>query len=86
MVSRNKIEFLDIKPKSGDKFALVLQIENVKKHYDVNIIDRDGIFGVEFPAELNLLLREFPMATKEIVKSVENAYKELFSDRQLQAA
>ncbi len=86
MVSRNKVKFLGIEKKSGGKFDLALQIENAEKHYNVSIIDRDGVFGVEFPKELNLLLREFPLANKEIVKSVQNAYQELFSNRQLQAA
>ena len=86
MVSENKVEFLSIKKKSGDKFDLALKIENAKKHFDVSIIDRDGVFGVEFPSELSLLLRKFPMSSKEVVKSVQNAYCELFANRQLQAA
>ncbi len=86
MASRNKVEFLGIKRKSSGKFDLALQIADAEKHFDVQIIDRDGVFGVEFPTELSLLLREFPMAHKEIVKSAQNAYQELFSNRQLQAA
>ncbi len=86
MASRNKVEFLSISRIRGSKFDLVLQIEKTEQNYAVNIIDSDGVFGVELPDELGLMLREFPMATKEIVKSVENAYKELLSDRQLQAA
>ena len=85
MVSENKVEFLSIKKKSGDKFDLALKIENAKKHFDVNIIDRDGIFGVDMPSELGLLLREFPMSHKEVVNSVQTAYREIFSN-QLQAA
>ncbi len=86
MASRNKVEFLSISRIRGSKFNLVLQIEKTKQNYAVNIIDSNGVFGVELPDELGLVLREFPMATKEIVKSVENAYQELLSNRRLQAA
>ncbi len=86
MASRNKVEFLSISRIRGSKFNLVLQIEKTKQNYAVNIIDGNGVFGVELPDELGLVLREFPMATKEIVKAVESAYKELFSEQQLQAA
>jgi len=86
MVSRNKVEFLSIREKANGRFDLALKIKNIKRHFDVEIIDRDGVFGVDFPSELGLLLREFPMSHKEIVKSVQNAYEELFSNRQLQVA
>ncbi|MGI8848653.1 MAG: hypothetical protein ACR2HT_00615 [Pyrinomonadaceae bacterium] len=86
MGDRNKVEFLSINRIRGSKFDLVLQIEKTEQNYAVNIIDSNGVFGVELPDELGLKLREFPMVTKEIVKSVENAYKELLSDRHLQAA
>jgi hypothetical protein len=86
MDSRYKIEILSFKRMRGDKYRLVFQIENTKLDYNVNIIDRDGVFGVEMPSELGLLLREFPMSHKEVVNSVKIAYERLFSDRQLQAA
>lgn len=87
MDSRYKIEILHFKRIRGDKYRLAFQIENTTFDYNVNIIDGEGIFGVEMPDELGLLLREFPMSHKEIVNSVKTAYKEeLFSDRQLQAA
>ncbi len=85
MVSRKQVEFLSIKEKPNGRFDLALKIKNVKRHFDVEIIDRDGIFGVDFPSELGLLLREFPMSHKEIVNSVQIAYREFFSN-QLQAA
>ena len=86
MDSRYKIEILNFKRIRGDKYRLVLQIENTELDYNVNIIDGKGIFGVEMPDELSLLLREFPMSHKEIVKSVQTAYRELLSEHQLQAA
>jgi len=86
MDTRNKVKFLSISRIRGSKFNLVLQIEKTEQNYAVDIIDGNGVFGVELPDELGLMLREFPMATKEIVKSVENAYRELFSELQLQVA
>ncbi len=86
MDSRYKIEILSFKRIRGNKYHLVFQIENTELDYNVNIIDGDGIFGIEMPDELGLLLREFPMSHKEVVNSVKTVYKELFSDRQLQAA
>lgn len=85
MVSRNKIEFLDLKAKSNGRFDLILKIKNVRKHFDVEIIDRDGIFGIDFPSELHIILREFPFSHKEIVNAVKPVYDELFS-KQLQVA
>ena len=86
MVSGEKVEFLSIKEKPNGKFDLALKIENVKKHFDVEIFDRDGIFGMIFPTELNVLLREFPMSHKEIVNAAKPVYDELFSNQQLQVA
>ena len=86
MDSRYKIKILSFKRIHGNKYRLVLQIVNTELNYNVNIIDGNGIFGVEMPDELGLLLREFPMSHKEIVKLVQTAYKELFSNRQLQVA
>jgi len=86
MDTRNKVKFLSISRIRGSKFNLVLQIEKTEQNYTVDIIDSNGVFGVELPDELGLMLREFPMATKQIVKSVENSYRELLSNRQLQAA
>ena len=86
MDSRYKIKILNFKRIRGNKYRLVFQIENTELDYNVNIIDGDGIFGIEMPDELGLLLHEFPMSHKEVVNSVKTVYKELFSDRQLQAA
>lgn len=86
MDSRYKIEILSFKRIRGGKYRLIFQINDTELDYNVNIIDSDGVFGVEMPDELGLLLREFPMSHKEIVNSVKTAYTELFSDRQLQAA
>lgn len=86
MVSQKEVEFLSIKEKPNGRFDLALKIKNVKRQFDVEIIDRDGIFGVDMPGELGLLLREFPMSHKEVVNSVQAAYRELFASRQLQAA
>ncbi len=86
MDSRYEIEILSLKRIRGNKYRLVFQIKNTQLNYNVNIIDGNGIFGVEMPDELGLLLREFPMSHKEIVESVQIAYRELFSNRRLQAA
>ena len=86
MVSPKKVEFLSIKEKPNGRFDLALKIENVKKHFDVEIFDRDGIFGMVFPTELNILLREFLMSHKEIATAVKPVYDELISNQQLQTA
>ncbi|MDQ3130984.1 MAG: hypothetical protein M3Q99_09515 [Acidobacteriota bacterium] len=86
MDSRYKIEISTFKKIGGNKYHLIFQIENTELDYNVNIIDGDGVFGVEMPDELGLLLHEFPMSHKEVVNSVKNEYKKIFADRQLQAA
>lgn len=85
MDSRYKIEILRFKRLRGSKFHLVLTIEDIELDYNVNIIDGNGIFGIEMPDKLGLLLREFPMSHKEIVNAVKPVYEELFSN-QLQVA
>lgn len=85
MVSRNEVKFLDLKRKANGRFDLILKIKDETKHFDVDIIDRDGIFGIDFPSELHILLRESPILPKEIVNAVKPVYDELFSKR-LQAA
>lgn len=86
MASRNEVVFSSIKRKANGKFDLALRIENVKKHFDVNIIDQDGVFGIDMPDELGLLLREFPKSQKNIVKSVQAAFQDVFPNRHLEAA
>ncbi len=56
MDSRYKIEILNFKRICGNKYRLVLKIEDTELDYNVNIIDSDGIFSVEMPDELGLLL------------------------------
>lgn len=86
MDSRYKIEISCLKKIRGNKYRLIFQIENAELDYNVKIIDGNGIFGIEMPDELGLLLREFPMSHKEVVKSVETVYQELLPNRELQAA
>ena len=86
MASRNEVEFLSIKRKANGKFDLALKIENVKKHFDVSIVDQNGVFGVDMPDDLGLLLREYPKSQKDIVRSVQVACQDVFPNRHLQAA
>ena len=86
MDSRYKIEILSFEKLRANKYRLVFQIENTKLDYNVKIIDDNGVFGLEIPDELGLLLREFPMSHKELVKSVKTIYQKLLSNRELQAA
>lgn len=80
MVSR-KVKLLNFESKDK-KFYLALKIDGKTNTYEVNITDRAGVFGVEFPDELGLLLRSVPEVSRNIISSVKSKYRELFSARQ----
>ena len=87
MDTRYEIEILKFEKLSGNKYYLVFQIEQTEFKYNVNIIDNNGIFGIEIPDELGLSLREkFPMSPKEIVGSVRTVYEKLSAEKELQVA
>lgn len=81
MVSKNiKINIKEI---SADNVGIEIELNGTKKIFEGNIINSHGLFGVEFPSEFNLLMREFPFETKRLVGEIN---KRFIEETELQAA
>ena len=74
---------LNIRKISANNVSLNLEIDGVKKNYRVKIVDNHGLFGVEFPPELGLLMQQFPAETKHLVGELR---KRVGSEQKFQAA
>lgn len=79
MVS-GKVKLLDLKG-SGEKYRLTVEVNKRRRNYDVTVFDRAGIFGVEFPDELGLMLRNAPDDNKNIVSALKAKHQESFTVR-----
>lgn len=78
MVSGKEIKLVGLTRKSGERFRMVLQLGNKHKSYDVAIADREGIFGVEFPDDLGLDLRGFPVeVNRNLLKDVKQQHQRM---------
>jgi hypothetical protein len=71
MENGNLIKIVSIKQKNARSVRLNLQLGNESGSYDVSIVDRNGVFGLELPDALGLKLRRFPPAeSRNLVASV----------------
>lgn len=74
---------LSVQKASVDTVSLAVKLNGEKKIYDAKIVDKRGLFGVEFPSELNLLLQQFPAETKQLVGEIR---KRFVREKELRAA
>jgi len=82
MAGVKRIKVLSVRKKASGGVRLNLKFGNKQATYDVAVVDRNGIFGLEFPDSLGLKLRDFsPEETRDLVQSVKQEYA-----RKLQAA
>ena len=71
MANRNSIKIIAVKYKNARSVSLNLQLGNERGTYDVAVINRNGVFGLELPVTLGLKLRSFPPAeSRHLVSSV----------------
>ncbi len=71
MVNKKLIKIVDIKQKNARSVYLDLQLGKERGSYNVSIVDRNGIFGLELPNALGLKLRSFPPSeTRSLVTQV----------------
>ena len=71
MVDQKSVKVVGIKQKNPRSVSLNLQPGNERGSYEVSIIDRNGIFGLELPDALSLKLRNFPPTeSRKLVGSV----------------
>ena len=71
MANTKLVRIVAIKHKGNRKLNLELQLGKECGSYDVSIVDRNGIFGLELPDALGLKLRSFPPAeSRSLVTSI----------------
>ncbi len=86
MVSE-KIKLLKIITKSSNVLEIILEINNQRQNYRVNVIDSHELFGLEFPNQLIDLLNNFPNTeSQNLISKVKQKYFELKKSPVLQAA
>ena len=86
MVSE-KIRLLEIIEKSSDVLEIILEIQNQRKKYEVEVIDSHGLFGLEFPQPLQDLLNNFPNTEiHRLISQIKKHYFDLKRSSNLQAA
>lgn len=71
MVNRNLVKVIAVKQKGVGTVILDLQLGHERGSYDVSIVDRNGIFGLELPDALGLKLRAFePAQSRNLIASL----------------
>jgi len=45
-----------------------VMLENEQRNYRVQVVDSEGIFGLQLPSELSLLLNYYPEESKQLVR------------------
>lgn len=86
MVSE-KIKLLDIIEKDCEIFDIDLEIKGQRKTYQISVIDSHGLFGLEFPTDLTVALREFPnRETQNLIAKIKKFYQSREKSSILQAA
>jgi hypothetical protein len=82
MVKTEKLQINIIKM-SAENVSFEIVKDNKKSKHKATIVDNHGIFGVEFPKEISLILSYYPAETKEFIGTLREMY---FSFNKLQAA
>jgi hypothetical protein len=67
-------------------FEVILQVENERKKFDVSIIDKDGIFGVQCPGEMEYLFHRSAKESQKLIADIKQKYFALKKMPELQAA
>jgi len=81
MAGSKRIKILSLQKKTSG-VRLNLRLGSEQGVYDVSVINRNGIFGLELPDSLGLKLRDFPPEeSRNLVESVRQEYS-----RKLRAA
>ena len=75
MASGKRIKILSLRKKTSGGVRLNLRLGNEQVTYDVSVVNRNGIFGLELPDSLGLKLRDFsPEESRNLVESVKQEY------------
>jgi len=60
MVNQDNIKVIAVRPRSPSSLNIELQLGAERGWFNVAIVDRNGVFGLELPDALGLKLRNFP--------------------------
>lgn len=82
MVKTEKLQ-LNILDVSAGKVSFEIIKDNKKSKHKAKIVDNKGVFGVEFPKEISLMLAYYPSETKQFIGNLREIY---FTFNKLQAA
>ena len=75
MASGKRIKILSLRKKPGGGVRLNLKLGSEQATYDVSVVNRNGVFGLELPDSLGLKLRDFsPEESRHLVESVKQEY------------
>jgi hypothetical protein len=66
------VRLLKISANGAKKVIIVLEINGKIKKFDVRLFVSDEIFGVGFPADLGIALRDFPQATQNLIRRIDD--------------
>lgn len=66
------VSLLEISAKDEKKFTIVLYINGKIEKFDVKLFVSDKIFGVDFPDDLGIALREFPQVTQNLIQRLDD--------------
>jgi hypothetical protein len=75
MANGKRIKILSLRKKTSGGVRLNLRLGSEQATYDVSVVDRNGIFGLELPDSLGLKLRDFsPEESRNLVELVKHEY------------
>lgn len=68
---------LNIKERlSANIVSLDVSLDGETKTYNIKVVNNNGLFGFEFPADLGLLLQNYPSESKALVRELRNFWQE----------
>jgi hypothetical protein len=66
------VSLLEISANGANKVIIVLKINGKIEKFDVRLLVSDEIFGVDFPSDLGIALRDFPQATQNLIRLIDD--------------
>lgn len=63
---------LKVQKVSSTSATVEVKLNGDSRIFDANVINEHGLFALELPSELNLLLQQFPSQSKELVSEIKD--------------
>ena len=63
---------LKVQKVSSTSATVEVKLNGERRIFDANVINEHGLFALELPSELNLLLQQFPAQSKELVREIKD--------------